>query len=622
MSEGKKKQDRIGITLYILYRILVLVSIAVIGKILYLQLFFRPNPQIADALTPPHRCKVLDPARGNILDRNGRILAISSPSYQIYMDCTVMKRHFADVKDPDESARLEKEWLDKARELSKELARVFPEKNADRYYREIKEGRERGRKFLMLGHPVDKATCNLIRQFPLFREGQYKGGIIVKQIIERKYPYGSLARRTIGFIRDERSNIVNRDIGLEGKYDAILKGEEGHEWMRKCDYGLVRDFDSTFVQAADGQDIRTTLDIDLQTIADRVLREQIEEEPELEAACFGLMEVKTGALRVMVNLMRDPTSGGRFSEISNMLINRRGEPGSVFKTVTLAALLADGHLKTLEQTIPTNHGIVHGTRIHQDDHITSFERRNHTSVISMYDGFKMSSNYVMATWAINKYGKNPEAFSERLNSFGIGQRFEFDIVGLASPFIAGPANRKPFTTTDLGTVAYGYSTLFSPIYTLMFYNAIANKGRMMKPYLVEQVEKDGVVTDRRGQIILRDSIFSPAVADTLTRALRAVTSEGTATVLKNARCVVAGKTGTARIAYDDRHYIDELGRAKNQGSFVGFFPADGEPLYSVICVVYSKLSHRSFYGGTIPARTVKNFIDELERTDPKFRTRL
>ncbi len=115
MSEGKKRKDRIGITLYILYRLLVLVSIVVVAKILYLQLFFRPNPQIADALTPPHRCKVLEPARGNILDRDGRILAISSPSYQIYMDCTVMKRHFADAKDPAEGARLEKEWLDKAR---------------------------------------------------------------------------------------------------------------------------------------------------------------------------------------------------------------------------------------------------------------------------------------------------------------------------------------------------------------------------------------------------------------------------------------------------------------------------------------------------------------------------
>ncbi len=616
-----KRKDRIGITLYVLYRLLVLVSVVVIFRILYIQLFFHPNPAIERALTPPHKCKLLPPTRGNILDRNGRLLAISSPSYQLYMDCTVMKQHYADIKDKEEGARREQEWLDKARELSRELARVFPEKNADRYYKEIKEGRARGRKYLKIGYPVDKETIDAIKKFPLFKEGANKGGIIVERVMNRRYPYGSLARRTIGFIRDESSNIVNRDIGLEGKYDALLKGEPGQEWTRKCDYGQVRDFDSTFVLATDGQDIRTTLDIDLQAIADRALREQIENEPDLEAACFGLMEVKTGALRVMVNLMRDPTSGGRFSEISNLFINRRGEPGSVFKTVTLAALLADGHLKSLEEKIPTRHGIVEGARI-TDKYIPPIESRNHTNVISMYDGFKISSNYVLATWAINKYGKHPQDFCDRVNSFGIGERFDFDIVGLASPYIASPANRKPYTMTDLGTVAFGYSTLFSPIYTLMFYNAIANKGRVMKPYLVEQIEKDGVVLEKRGPVVLRDSIFSPAVADTLTRALRAVTLEGTGTTLKKARCAVAGKTGTARIAYDNRHYEDEQGRVKHQGTFVGFFPADKDPVYSVICVVYSKLSHRYFYGGGIPARAINTFIDELERTDPNFRNQL
>lgn len=616
-----KRKDRIGITLYILYRVLVLASFLVIIRILWLQVFFRPNPDIEKALTPPHSVKVLAPTRGNILDRNGRILALSTPSYQLYMDCTVMKSNYAEMKDQAKGEQLERKWLEKARQLSAELARVFPEKSADRYYKDIEYGRSHRQKYYKIGHPVDRETIDAIKKFPLFADGANKGGIIVERVMNRRYPYGMLARRTIGFVRDESSNVVNGRIGLEGRYDAILKGEPGIEWTRKCDYGQVRDFDSTYVQAVDGQDIRTTIDIDLQAAADRALREQIENEPDLEAACFALMEVKTGALRVMVNLMRDPTAGGRFAEISNLFINRRGEPGSVFKTVTLAALLADGHLKSLGQTIPTNHGHIEGTKIN-DHYIPPIESRNHTKVISMYDGFKISSNYVMATWAINKYGKHPQAFCDRINSFGIGSRFDFDIVGIASPYIASPSNRKPYTMTDLATVSYGYSTQFSPIYTLMFYNAIANKGRMMKPYVVEQIEKDGAVVEKRGPVILRDSIFSAAVADTLTRALRAVTQEGTAQSLKNARCAVAGKTGTARIAYDNRHYEDEQGRVKHQGTFVGFFPADTQPVYSVICVVYSKLSHKFFYGGVIPARAIKAFIDELERTDPNFRNPL
>ncbi|MBO4447018.1 MAG: hypothetical protein J5764_02705 [Bacteroidales bacterium] len=621
MNEPRKKSDRIGIILYCLYWLLLLLSLLIIGRIVYLQTFFTPNKKIAAELTPPHKCLKIEPVRGEILDCKGRVLAISTPSYQIYMDCSVLKAFNASIKDPVKAKEKEDLWLRKADTLSIYLAKVFPEKNAAYYRKGIRDNRAINNGYVLMGHPVNETTLAEIKKFPLFRDGANKGGLIVKTVMDRKLPYGNLAKRTIGHVKDKSANVANSHIGIEGRFDKVLSGTEGREWRRKCDYGLVRDFDSTYVEAVNGDDVRLTLDIDWQEKADRILRSKIEGDSELEAACFGLMDVQTGALKVVVNLMRDPSAGNRYDEISNIFINRRGEPGSVYKTVTLAALLADGKIKSLEETIPTNGGWVSNTKLKQDPYIPRFESRNHTNRISMFDGFKISSNYVLATWAINKYGSNPLAYADRVQSFGLCDPFTFDIAGLSVPSVASPRNRKYWSNTDLGNVAYGYASLFSPIYTLMFYNAIAGKGRLMKPYLVEDIENDGVIKEAFGPAVLKDSIFSRAVADTLTRALKGVVDEGTAKNLKNSRLSIAGKTGTSRVPYDNVHYQDPQGRIKYQATFVGFFPAE-KPRYTAICVVYSKLRHIPVYGNGIPATTILEFINELERTDPEFAEKL
>ena len=165
-------------------------------------------------------------------------------------------------------------------------------------------------------------------------------------------------------------------------------------------------------------------------------------------------------------------------------------------------------------------------------------------------------------------------------------------------------------------MGYGYGARVTPMHVLCFYNAIANKGKMMKPYLVEDIEQDGVVKERRGPALM-STICSRAVADTLTRALKAVTEEGTARRLKDARCNVAGKTGTSFGTYAGGKYRDEQGRRKYQGTFVGFFPAEN-PRYSVICTVFSKPTSKQFQGGGIPARAVKSLVNGIYSIDPCF----
>lgn len=593
---GSKKRDRVAIILYTMYLAMLLASVLLIGKIIYIQVFFKPDPKIETALTPTNTKNSIEPARGNIIDCEGRLLALSCPVYQFYMDCTVLKN--------ENTPEQEEKWLAKARELSNGLAVIFPERTADHYYNLITEGRANGKKYVKIGHEVEYNTYRQILNLPLFREGQYKGGVMVEQENIRKYPYGKLARRTIGFVRDNKSNVSNTHIGLEGKFDYQLHGVEGVEWFRRTDYGRVRNNDSTYTKATDGKDLHTTLNIDYQDIADKALRAQIEKEADLEGGCLVLMEVKTGAIRAMVNLLRDPRTG-TFEEIQNLAVGRKAEPGSVFKTVTLMSVLSDGFVKSLDQKIPTNHGVVKNTKLAQDKHIVDYEASHRTREISVLDGFKMSSNYVFATLAIDNYGQKPMRFIQNIYSYKLGESFDFDLDGLQTPTVPTPETIY-FTTTDLGSIGYGYTTGETPLHILTFYNAIANKGKMMKPYLVN------------GPSILNSSICSRAVADTLTRALKAVTEEGTASRLKEAKCTVAGKTGTSFATYENGKYEDAAGRHKYQGTFVGYFPAE-DPLYSVICTIYSKPTNKSFQGGGIPAMAIKEVIDKLYNIDPYWR---
>ena len=619
----KKKRDRIGMVLYIFYVLLLVLTVLVIAKLVYFQLIWKPEPRIAGALTPSIVKRTVEPVRGNIIDCNGRLLAMSYPIYDIHMDCTVMKAEYGKMKNREKGRMKEQEWMEKARLLSQGLAELVPGTNAEKMFSQIKEGRARGRKYLPVAKGVDRSTMLKIKGLPLYKEGANKGGMIVETRNVRKYPYGRLARRTIGFVRDNKGlpeEEIKGNPGLEGRYDAILHGKDGREYLKQTDRGRVRNYDSSYVRAVDGKDLRTTLNIDYQDVADRALRERIDSLEDLSGACLVLMEVKTGAIRAMVNLSRDPNRGNSFEEITNFAIGRRCEPGSVFKTVTLLSVMSDGIYKSLDETIPTNHGIVKNTKMKQDVHILDWEREHKTKEISILDGFKISSNYVFGTLAVQNYAANPRQYVEKIYSYGLGDSFDFDLEGLLTPLIPDPKS-KMWSNTTLGTMGFGYATEETPLHILTFYNAIANKGRMVKPYLVEDIEKAGTVTDRRGPSVLNASICSRAIADTMTRALLSVTEEGTARRLKNAKCKVAGKTGTSFATFENGQYSDAAGRRQYQGTFVGYFPAE-DPQYSVICAVYSRPTRTSYQGGGIPASVIKTLVDYVYVNDPRFREKL
>ena len=623
-STGKKREmDRISMILLFIYIVVLLIGALIVVKLIYIQKSWEPDKSIAKYFLPPAEKYTIAPDRGAIIGCGGEILAMSTPMYELRMDCTVRKEYFQKKmrKNPT-GDNLEQQWQDKAKAFSEGFAKVM-NMDASAIFKSIMDGRRKGNKYLRLGTDIDRGTLLKLESLPLMEEGRYKSGIIVEMHDSRKYPYGTLARRTIGYVKDNSSQKEDEKgrshIGIEGKYDYVLHGKEGEIWLKPTDNKeKIQNYDSTYVKPVDGLDVRTTLDITLQDIVDKAMRKQMSANPKIEDGCAVFMDVRTGAIRAMVNLTKSPKDSS-LNEVYNMAIGYGANPGSVFKTTTLMTALEDGYIKSLDDEIPTNEGKLPGYP--QDDHVKNLVK------ISILHGFEISSNYVFRYLATNNYSDNPKRFMDKLYMYKLGQAFDFDLEGLREPVLPSP-DSKSWSSTDLGSVAIGYSVRETPLHTLTFYNAIANKGRMMKPYLVESIEKDGVVKTKKGPSVLNASICSRATADTLLRALKAVTSEGTAYRLKGAKLTVAGKTGTARQSLS-KEEIEKYGRDPkdntqtadgsyhNLATFVGFFPADN-PKYSAIICMNSSLIRGSLYGGVGPASAMREIVDAIYTLDPEW----
>ena len=626
-NTGSREQHRTSRTLWFLYCLFLALSLVLMGRIVYLQLFWDPNDETIylHHFQPRKYMHEIEPERGSIMDCNGKLLAFSTPMYNVNMDCTILKDDFA--KDEENGKEKEAEWRQEARKMAFGIADVLKEagKDGNWYYNLIITNRDSrtatGRKNKPIAKNIDHSTLLKLQELPLFCEGQFKSGMIIRKVDTRQYPYGELARRVIGDVKvDPKDPEANRFVGIEGQYDHILHGKKGIEWMKRTDKGMIRNVDSTATAVQHGRDIRTTIDIDIQDIADRALRSQIQENPEVQGGCIVVMEVETGAVKAMVNLSRN--SRNSMGEYFNSAIGRPAEPGSVFKTVSLLTLVEDGHVE-LETKIPSNHGIMKEYPKLRDEYIPRYESRNKTDQISIVDGFKISSNYVFRRLVKDYYGSDEKEFIERLYEYKLApDAYTFDLTekGATPPYIPDPKG-KGWSGTDLISVAIGYTVRPPALNIAMFYNAIANDGKMMKPYIVESIEYNGRTEKTFKPEILNGSICSKATADSVTRALKMVTLEGTASKLKNAKCVVAGKTGTARIVLNKEEragssdpFISAAGQKKHQGTFVGFFPAD-EPKYTAIVTIWSGLTSQNFYGGAYPAAAFKEIVDAVWSLD-------
>ena len=524
--------------------------------------------------------------RGKIIDRDGVVIAYEdSTSYSIKLDCTAFLSATQDTSA----------WRFYAGELAESLAGMFPQRDTIEWYQYLLEGNMREEKYLPIADGLSKEDADRVREFPLFCYRPNYGGGRIEIKYHRNHPFDQLALSTIGTIYAD--TIMT---GLERSFDSILDGEDGTEVIRTGNYygQLISQVDC-IEKVRHGMDIHTTLSVKLQSTADSLLRIAIDDNEDIDSGCFLLMDTKTGALRAMVNLSKTDDQGG--AEVRNEAIGRSFQPGSLAQAMTYAALMTDGKILSLNDKIPTNHGMINN--LIRDAHIVDYERRANSDSLTVRDGFAISSNYVPAFLIQKYYNKSPELFIEHLQTYCPG--LDFDLNGLASNQIITP-DSIAWTNKSLSCLSYGYGMQLTPISLLTFYNSLANKGQMMKPYLVEKATDDQGSCINYGPVVL-GQVMTKDVAFELLRGLKYATETGLASRIKDWTPDIIGKTGTARInlgKMDENQYVS---------TFVGFIPANGlaEPEYSVMCVLFTKSINKPFYGNTVPACVVRDFVNKI-----------
>ncbi|PKP05902.1 MAG: hypothetical protein CVU10_11230 [Bacteroidetes bacterium HGW-Bacteroidetes-5] len=571
---------------YFVYVILIIITIMIIWKIIFLQYFADIKTTDSDI---SYRQEEIEANRGSILARDGRPLSTSVPYFQIRMDCIV----------PEESV-----FNKEVDALSAALSGFFKDKSSSEYKKELVIARKEKKRYKTIGNRlVDYTEMLQIKEFPIFSLGANRGGIITEQRNKRNNPYGRLAYRTIGFI-----NSLGVGVGIEGSYDYYLKGKPGRQTVRRMLGGEWVPVSSEDVLLPnDGFDILTTIDIDIQEAAESALREQLSLSDVFEGATAIVMEVKTGAIRAIANMKKD--KGGEFDESYNYAIGHATEPGSTFKLATLVALIEDGYV-TLETPVDAGNGRwTYSTYTYSDAGNVGY------GLINVQKAFEKSSNVSFAKLAVEYYSNNEKKYVDRIMNMKLNEKFGLDIMGEARAVIYTPGDNM-WSKLTLPSMSIGYASLITPLHTLTFYNAIANNGKMMKPYFVENLQKTGQIVQNFGPQEVSGAICSKKTIEQVKIALRGVVEHGTGKSINDERYSISGKTGTARIAFDGK-YIDSQGYRKHQASFAGFFPSQN-PKYSAIVVLYTNKTRENFYGGSWAAPIFKLIADKIYSTSPQW----
>jgi cell division protein FtsI (penicillin-binding protein 3) len=574
------KKD-IMLRVYLVYAFICLFGLAILVQVFRLQ-FIQGNywKEKAESLTTD--IKNIEAARGNIYASDGSLLATSMPIYEVRMD---MK---TDAMTDD----LFNKNIDS---LAYHLSILFKDKSASQYKRDLKESRRENNRYYLVRRNAAFNEIKQLKQFPLYRLGRYKGGLILVQKNRRERPFRILAERTIGYKTDE----VN--VGIEGAYNEHLKGVSGKRLMQRISGGVWKPInDDNEIDPRDGNDIITTIDINIQDVAENALMSQLIKH-NASKGCVIVMEVATGEIKAIANLSK--TASGDYAENYNYAIGSSTEPGSTFKLASMMAALEDGFIE-LTDSVDTEKGALRFS-----DRIMRDSKEGGYGKITVQRSFEVSSNVAVSKLIHQYYSNNPQQFIDRLRSFGLDQPVGMQIKGEAIPMIKN-TNDKSWSRVSLPWMSIGYETSLTPLQILVFYNTVANNGRRVKPLLVKEVSHHGKTIEKFTSEVSSTPICSPQTIEKLKLMLEGVVENGTATNLKNTYFKTAGKTGTAQIADDNRGY--KQGKISYQASFAGYFPADN-PLYSCIVIVYSP-SNSVYYGNVVAGPIFQEISDKIYST--------
>jgi len=440
----------------------------------------------------------------------------------------------------------------------------------------------------------------IFREFPLARLGRNKSGVIVEENSKRLMPFGLLANRTIGLSREyiaSNGKVKKQNVGLEKSYDSLLVGQKGQRLVRFIAGGVAVPVDGYQVEPENGKDIITTLDVNMQDIAGTALMKMmLQSESQYGTAI--VMEVKTGKVKAIANLGRQ--KDGSYAEDDNYAL-RVTEPGSTIKLATLLSVLEEKSSR-LDDYVEVGSA---GQMIVGPRNVNDAERAP-KPVLTVKECFAHSSNVGMSKLAFKAFGNNPKRFKDYLHNFYLDVKSPVDLTDVPQPRLAS-FEKNAGGTMNMITMSFGYAIQVSPLHTLTLYNAIANEGKMMKPFLVNRVERDGLPYREFQPTIISEKICSASTVKAAKESMEAVISEGTGRpAFKNMPFPVAGKTGTAHVADGNIKYGDMV----YQASFVGYFPAN-DPVYSCIVVIRTKPHAAIHYGGQLGAPVFREIATKL-----------
>ena len=558
---------------------------------------------------------LLKPTRGNILSSDGQLMASSLPEYKIYFDFQSI-----DKRDTALLHKMDTLWHDKLDSLCLGLHELFPERTAEEFKRHLQEGRQKpvyskatgktttgSRHWLIWPRRIDYNKLCAVKQLPYINAGRFKSGFHLDTLNIRVRPFGSLAQRTVGDLYFGKDTAR---FGLELSFDSILRGTTGLKRYQKV---LNKTIEQVVAPAIDGADIVTTIDVEMQDLAERAVVDELKEiGGEMGVAI--VMEVQTGDVKAIVNMERG--TDGTYTERVNRAISYRCEPGSVFKVASFLVALDDGVVDT-SYVIHTGCGILdmHGRAM--KDHNW---RRGGYQDINVARALEVSSNIGVSHVIDHFYGSNPTRYVEGLYRIGIHEDLKLPIVGSQPPVIRMPdtktTNRALYwSKTTLPWMSIGYETQIAPINTLAFYNAIANDGKMMRPRFVKSVMKEGQVIRVFEPEVIKQQIAKPKTIETMQTILEHVVSQGLGRKAgKGLPFKVAGKTGTAQVA--DQYGGYHSGVTRYWLSFAGYFPADN-PRYS--CIVCLKKTGLPASGGGMSGVVFHNIAEGIMAHNVKMR---
>lgn len=568
---------------------IVVLSVCILGRAIYIQQFqgayWRSK---SDSLHT--RLMPMQAERGTIYSEDGDMLSTSVPYFDIYIDFG------ADGLREKKGIRFTT-YVDS---LSIALAGFFKDKKTAAYKKELQAGYRAKDRYYELRKNLTFEEYKTLRTFPLVNQGRNKSGFIAEVKNKRLNPFGLLANRTIGLSRDyinPNGKVVSQNVGLERTYDTLLKGDKGQRLVRFISGGAFIPVEGSEIEPQNGKDIITTIDVNTQDIAENALMKMMLENEAEHGTCI-VMETATGKIKAIANLGRRP-DGGYWEDYNYAL--RATEPGSTMKLATLLSVLSEGKATINDpvQVGSTGSDYV-GVRT-----VTDAEAQP-KSVETIKECFAHSSNVGMSRIAYNTFAAQPDKFLSYLHKYHFDTRSGIDLIGEERPVLPS-IKRNRGGLMDMVTMSFGYAIEVTPLQTLMLYNAIANNGKMMKPYLVNRIEDNGRVVKNFEPEVVEEKIADEGVIKAAQQCMRAVTLEGTGRIVfKDAVYSSGGKTGTAHVAgkgvsYDDGVY---------QASYVGYFPFE-KPQYSCIVVIRTKPHPKVHMGGQVSAPVFKEVADKL-----------